>query len=289
MSENNFLTFKPIKKFIEGVGDKVKDFFGKDKSCIVALGDDGFFYGKGLYEWLKKEGLDITLTFMNDEGQDLEAEKVKGRKVLLVDNDIVSGRGYKRAMELMRSKKEDLDIQDIRFAALCDRAGLADFSVEGYSGYAPWSLKELDGIDLKIIQMLSQKGRESLVEIAKEIKLSAVGVKNRVEKLEKQNILKIQGALNLEKFYSVSAQIEIESDQDTISSLVEKFTKSPLVYHLVKPSGRYNLVMGIAAPNLETIENFINKEIRANSGIRHLEVSVGDLPIIPKTWTPSLS
>lgn len=289
MPEDTFLKYKPIQKFIAGVGGDVKKFLREDKGCIVALGDDGFFYGKGLHQWLLKEGLKITFAPMDDEGQGLEEEKVKGRKVLIVDNDIISGKGYKRAVEAMRSKKAELKIKDIKFAVLCDRMGLADFSVEGYSGYAPWSLKELDGLDLKIIQALSKNGRESLVEIAKEIHLSPVGVKNRVEKLQKQGILKIQGLLNLRKFYSVSAQIEIEATGDIVSSLIEKFGKSPLVYHLVRTSGRYNLVVSIAAPNLETIEEFIEQEIRANPGVNHLEVNVGSLPIIPKTWDPPIT
>ena len=48
----DFLKFKPIQKFIEGVGKDVKKFFGKDKGCIIAIGDDGVFYAAGLCQWL---------------------------------------------------------------------------------------------------------------------------------------------------------------------------------------------------------------------------------------------
>ena len=287
--KNILLKYKPIQKFINGLGKNVKKFFGKDKGCIIALGDDGIFYGEGLYQWLIEEGLEINLAFMDDNGEGLEDEKIKGRKVLIVDNDIISGKGYKRAMETLRSKKDKLELKDIKFAVLCDRMGLADFSVESYSGYAPWDLKELDGIDLKIIQNLTQDGRKSFVEIAKQIGLSPVGVKNRVEKLRAEKVLNIQGLLNIEKFYSVSAQIEIEADNKTLSDLIEKFEKIPLVYNLVKTSGRYNLIVGIVAPKLESIEQFIAKEIRGKSGVKHIEVNVGELPIVPKTWNPSIS
>lgn len=219
---------------------------------------------------------------MDDDGNDLEEEKIRERKVLIVDNDIIIGKGYKRAMEAMRLRKERLKIKDVKFAVFTDRLGLADFSVEGYTADAPWSLKDLDAIDLKIIQFLSQNGRKSFVEIAKETKLSSVGVKNRMEKLIAQKILNIQGLLSLEKFYSISAQVAIETDNKTISKLVEKFEKSPLIYHLVKTSGRYNLMISIVAPNLESIERFIAREIRMHPGVKHLEVNVGELPIIPK-------
>jgi len=176
----------------------------------------------------------------------------------------------------------------VKYAVLCDRTGLADFSVEGYSAYAPWSLERLDGVDLKIIQALSEDGKKSFVEIAKGTGLSQVAIKNRVERLLKDKVLKIRGLLNMEKVYSVSAHIDIEADSKTINRLIEKFEKSPVVYHLVKTSGRYNLMVSIVTPNLESIENFIAKEIRSDLGVKHIEVNVGELPIIPKSWTPPI-
>ena len=289
MPKNSLLNFKPIQKLIAGVGKNIKKYFGKDKGCIIGLGDDGVFYGLGLYQWLSKQKKKIAFTTMEDNGQRLEEEKVKGRKVLIVDNDIITGKSYKRAMGVMKEGKERLKIKDIKFAVLCDRTGLADFSVEGYSAYAPWSLEKLDGLDLKIIQALFENGRESFVEIAKKTGLSPVGIKNRVERLINEGVLKIQGLLNIGECYSVSANIEIEADSKTIFKLIEKFEKSPLVYHLVKTSGRYNLLVSIISPNLESIENFIAKEIRGEPGVKHIEVSVGELPIIPKAWIPPIT
>jgi DNA-binding Lrp family transcriptional regulator/hypoxanthine-guanine phosphoribosyltransferase len=288
MMKNSLLKFKPIQKFINGIGKEVKRYFGKDKGCVIGLGDDGIFYGLGLYQWLKKSNKKLTFTFMEPTGEGLEEEKVKGRKVLIVDNDIITGKSYKRAMEVMKAKKERLKIKGIKFAVLCDRTGLADFSVEGYSAFAPWGLEKIDGTDLKIIAALFEDGRKSFVEIAKKTRLSPVGVKNRVEKLTEEGILKIQGLLNIEKCYSVSANVEIEADQKTITRLIEKFEKSPIVYHLVKTSGRYNLLIGIIGPNLVSIENFIAKEIRKEPGVKHIEVNVGELPIIPKGWSPPI-
>ena len=289
IKKNTLLKFKPIQKLIEGVGRNVKKYFGQDKSCIIGLGDDGVFYGLGLYQWLSQQKKDMTFTTMDDNGKGLEEEQVKGRKVLIVDNDIISGKSYKRAMETMRAKKEKLKIKEIKFAVLCDRTGLADFSVEGYSAYAPWSLERVDGKDLKIIQELSEDGRKSFVEIAKKIGLSQVAVKYRVEKLIESGFLKIQGLLNIEKCYNVSATIEIEADQKTVSNLIEKFERSPLIYHLVRISGRYNLMLSIVIPNLESIENFIAKEIRSDPGVKHIEVNVGELPIIPRVWNPPIT
>jgi len=289
MQRNTLLDLEPIKKFVGGVGAGVKKYFGKDPGCIIGLKDDGVFYGMGLHQWMSKQRKGITFTTMDDGGKGLEEEKVRGRKVLIAENDIITGKCYKKVMEIMRGKKEGLKIKDVKFAVLCDRTGLADFSVEGYSAYAPWSLEKLDGTDLKIIRELSEDGRKSFVDIAKKTGFSQVAIKNRVERLINEDFLKIQGLLNIEKCYSVSAHIEIEADEEATKKLVERFGKSPLVYNLVKVSGRYNLLVGIISPNLESIENFIDREIRRNPGVRHIEVSIGELPIIPETWAPRIS
>ena len=70
--KNTLLRFKPIQKFINGVGRDIKKFFGKDKGCIVGLGDDGVLYGEGLWEWLRKKNKKINFTIMEEDGDHLE-------------------------------------------------------------------------------------------------------------------------------------------------------------------------------------------------------------------------
>ncbi len=282
MKKNTFLELKPIQKFVTGLGQDIKKYIGKDTVCIIGLGDDGVFYGKGLYQWLLKEGKKADITFMDDDGKGLEENKLKGRKVLIVDNDIITGKSHRKTMNMMREKKNRLQIKDIKFAVLCDRTGQADFAIEGYPAPISWKLKDLDETDLEIIQSLSKGGRTHFVEIAKRTGLTSAGVKNRVEKLIKNRILEIKGLINIEKFYTMSASIGIEGDPKTISRLVKKFENCPLVYHLDKVSGIHNLVVGIVAPDPERIEYFIDKQIRSEHGIQHVEVNIGGLPIIPK-------
>ncbi|MEK7147729.1 MAG: AsnC family transcriptional regulator, partial [Patescibacteria group bacterium] len=191
----NFVKYNPVQRFINEVGKEVKRYFGREKGCIIYLLPDGIFYAQALYRWLKSNNK-ITLTTMDDDGVGLEEEKVRGRKVLIVDNDIVSGKGYKRATEAIRLRKERLEIKDVKFAVFTDRVGLADFSVGGYSAFAPWDSRDLDALDLKIIRILSEDGRKSFVEIAKKTGLSSVAIKNRVERLTSQNLLKVKGLLN---------------------------------------------------------------------------------------------
>lgn len=276
------LELKPIKKFIAGVGKDVKEYFGKSKGCIIGMEDDGVFYGQGLWQWISKDHENITFTTI-DDGRNLEKDKVRGRKILLVDNDVVTGKAYRKVANFLIKKKKELDIKDIKFAVLCDRIKVADFAVEDYPMPSSWSLKNLDRIDMHLIKSLSADGRKTFVDLAHETGLTAVGIKKRIQKLFQREILTIQARLNAEKFYSSSAIVGIEASPATIARLIRKFKNCPLVYNLVKVSGHHNLIIDFIAPNTKRITDLIEKQIRSDPKVRYLEVDLGELPIVPKT------
>jgi len=142
---------------------------------------------------------------------------------------------------------------------------------------------KLDRIDLEIIQILSKEGKKSFTEIAKKIGLTPVGTKNRIERLFGQEILKLKGVINLEKFYSVTANIGIGVDGPTCKRMIEKLKQNPLVYNLMKVSGgNKNLIVDIVAPNLKVVEEFLDQEIRSEREVHFIEVNTGGLPILPK-------
>lgn len=283
----NFMTgllaFEPIKGFIDAVGGSVKQYFGKDDACIIYLRPDGVFYAQGLYQWLTEKKKNIVIGAMEDDGADLDENLVKGRKVLIVDNDVVTGKGYKRSMETLRVRRKELRIKDIKFAAFSDRVGLADFSVAKYSAEAIWSFAELDAIDLKILQCLAKDGREALADVGKKVNLSSVAVKNRLEKLLRQKIVSIEAAFNIEQFYTMCVQIYIETDEKTVDQLIEKFTKRQEVFMLVRVTGVYNLLVGVLGAKWQNIQDFIESEIRPIPAVRKIFISTGEAPVIPKT------
>lgn len=277
------LEFAPIQAFIRKRGKEIREYFGTDPACIICLRPDGIWYGEGLYHWLVQRKKNLVITTMEDDGRDLDESKVKRRKVLIVDNDIVTGTGYKRSMEALRLRKEQLYIKDVKFATYIDRVGLADFSVLKYSPERLWHLEEFDAVDVHIISLLAQNGRISFADIANKVKLSQVAVKNRISTLLKEGILLIRGALNANRFYTMSAGIQIEADSKTVEKLINRFEKKQEVYHLAKRSGRYSLAVGVLGHDIENIQEFVENEVRSFPGVKNLEVLVGELPILPNT------
>jgi hypothetical protein len=123
-----------IEQFIKGIEEEVTAWMGSDALCIIGLEPDGVFYAEGLYQYLRKiYGAEkVAFLPMNREGNGLWQQAVRGRKVLLIDNDIIEGKTYERAMSIIKSVKNSLRIKDIKFAVLEDRKGLADF-VSGFT------------------------------------------------------------------------------------------------------------------------------------------------------------
>jgi hypothetical protein len=127
MLEEILNTDEPINEFLRELRPKVESWLGeKDKLCIVCLRPDGVFYGSALYDRLRKNGVEITS--MDREGEGLEEGKLKEAKVLLVDNDIITGETYGMTMRLVKSLKKKLQIRDIKYLVFEDRTDLADFS-----------------------------------------------------------------------------------------------------------------------------------------------------------------
>ena len=277
------MRFEPIKKFIDTTGEGIKAYFGKDDAAIVALRPDGLFYGEALCDWLKEnKKQNVTFSGMDDDAADLAEDVVRGRKVLIVNNDIITGKSYKRSTEALRFKKKEWGIKDIKFAAYYDRIGFADFSVARYSAEAIWRFDYLDAVDIKIIQNLAENGRESLAEIGKKINLSSVTIKNRLDRLLQEKVIKIEAGLHIDQFYTMSANIYIEANEQTIEKLVEKFKDKQEIFLLVRVTGTYNLFIGVLGYAWKNIEEFVEHDIRSESGVKRIFLTAGETPIVPK-------
>lgn len=285
----NLLGYEPIKKFIDKVGKDIDRYFGKDAGVLIYLKPNGVWYAEGLHEWLTKEKKkNMMISGMDDDGNGLEIEKVRGRKVLLVDADVVTGKAYKRSMEGLRLRKKELGIKDVKFATYIDRVGLADFCVWKYSPESIWHFDEMNVLDLKIIAALAENGREPFANIGENINLSAVTIKNRVDRLMRERVIEIKAKLQADQFYTMCAQVFLEADAATVQMLVEKCERKQEVYHMVRVTGIYNLGIGILAHHWHAIEDFIEREIRPEKGVKKVFIITGELPMTPKTISPKI-
>lgn len=277
------LSYKPIQRFVDGVGAGILKYIGKDKACVIGLGDDGVFYGEGMYAWLKKKGAAVVFATMDYDCSGLDESKVSGRKILVVDNDIITGTAYRDVMGIMGERQKALGFRDIKYAVLCDRTKLADFAVEGYTTTAGSEIVRLDSTDFKILHILAKDGRVSFAEIAAENGLTVSGAKKRMEKLIRDKVVEVRGRINIDKFYSVSALVSLEVSPNKAAGLITKLRKSQMVYLLLKVYDRSNLLVGLVGSNLAQINEFVEKNIGDDPAVRGVSVRIAEVPLLPQS------
>jgi len=143
-------------------------------------------------------------------------------------------------------------------------------------------MKKLDAIDKFIISEMIKDGRIKYTTLAEKLKVTPAAIKERVEKLLKLQVIKPSVLLNQAFFFPLTAVIGIEADSDCIKILAKKFRNCPLVVSFTKTSGMHNLILHVATKNIQQLESFLNTQVRAEPGIRHVEVNIGDASTSPE-------
>ena len=141
----------------------------------------------------------------------------------------------------------------------------------------------MDEIDKKIISLLQEDGRISLIDIGKRLGLSHVSVRKRLMKLC-DDLIKVAAGLDVEKlgFRIAIVNAEVEGHK-RLAELLEKFSKCPRIFFMTTTTGAYNLMTMMIAEDTDTLNAIIEVcSVRAQKGIRRSEVTIGEPPIVPK-------
>lgn len=135
-------------------------------------------------------------------------------------------------------------------------------------------INNVDEKDRKIISILKRNGKATLSEIAKEIGMSAMGVKKRLDKLEKEKI-KITALLNVEKLKIITAIIAMEVESaEALEKLLKRFENCPRIIKFFVTTGGYNLFALVFAEDYHSLESISLEKcsLRSQPGIRRFEI-----------------
>ena len=134
---------------------------------------------------------------------------------------------------------------------------------------------ELDKIDHKILQMLLGDGRASFSQIAREVNLTDVAIKKRVEGLKRKGIIdSISANINFKVLgFENPVFVQIRSELSKNKDLVKKLNTVDSIVELHQVLGEYNLFAKLIVPNLESAERVIN-QIGAFDGILDVKTFV---------------
>ncbi|MCI3926998.1 Lrp/AsnC family transcriptional regulator [Paenibacillus sp. TRM 82003] len=131
----------------------------------------------------------------------------------------------------------------------------------------------LDHIDTHILQRLTQNSRISYVDLAKEISLSRVAVKERIDRLVEQGIIEqFSIVINAEKLgKSISAFLEIEVEPKHLEHVAHALAADETVAVLYQMTGPCNLHMHILVEDLYKLDQFLKESVYSLEGITRVD------------------
>jgi DNA-binding Lrp family transcriptional regulator len=143
----------------------------------------------------------------------------------------------------------------------------------------------LDETNRLIISEMLKDGRVKYTALAKKLGITPAAVKERVERLLKNKIIRASALLNTQQFYPVNATIGLEADSESINLLIRKLRPCPLVISMTRTSGVHNLIINIVAEDFQQLESFLDNQIRNEPGIKHVEVNIGNNSTVVPEYT----
>jgi DNA-binding Lrp family transcriptional regulator len=147
------------------------------------------------------------------------------------------------------------------------------FSITGVN---PLKEPKIDDIDRKIINLLIDNGRLSYVELAEEVGLSRVAVRERVNQLLEAGVIeKFTVVVDSEKFgKTVSAFFEIEVEPSSLEKVALELAENPNVASIYQMTGPSTLHTHVLVDNNMALQKFINENLYALPGILRVESQI---------------
>lgn len=130
-------------------------------------------------------------------------------------------------------------------------------------------MDKIDDLDLKIIKELQRDGRMSYRDIADKIKVSEGTVYNRVNKLQKEKVIKrfIPEIDYVKLGYGVSVLIGVMTEGGKLPAIERKIGESPNVNAVYDVTGEYDAIIVAQFKSSEELNDFV-KNLAAVDGVK---------------------
>lgn len=135
---------------------------------------------------------------------------------------------------------------------------------------------KIDDTDRKIMELLADNGRMSYADIGKQLNLSRVAVRERVNQLMNNGVIeKFTAVINSEKVGKhVSAFFEVDCEPAFLVEVAQKLVEHTSVASCYQMTGPSTLHMHVLVDDFSSLENFINNELYGLQGITRVESNI---------------
>ncbi len=135
---------------------------------------------------------------------------------------------------------------------------------------------QLDDLDLAILSELQQDGRAAYSDLASKLDVSHGTIRNRIARLQEQQLLKIIGWVNPQAVgYRLPANIQIAVEPPAlIREVAEQLVELPEARFVAMMSGEYDLFVDVNARDIKHLTEFIAENIYPLDGVRRTSVNM---------------
>jgi Lrp/AsnC family transcriptional regulator for asnA, asnC and gidA len=144
--------------------------------------------------------------------------------------------------------------------------------------------RDLDAIDLKIMEALHEDGRIAFAQIAERLNVSPGMIRMRYNRMVEMGYLKVVAITNpLRMGYEAMAMIGVRTDGNKMLEVAEKVAGFDEVVYLVVTSGRYDIMIEVFCRDHADLLRFLTEKLYSIEGVRETE-SFLQLKIIKEVY-----
>lgn len=136
-------------------------------------------------------------------------------------------------------------------------------------------MTELDQIDLSILSELQRNGRAAFTDIAKNLDISEGTVRNRVQRMTKENLLQVVGMVDpLKLGYDAPAMIGVSVHPAQMEAAAETISRFEEVSYLIMVSGEFDLYVEVMCRDRDHLASFLNEKLRQVAGVTRTQTFI---------------
>ena len=130
-------------------------------------------------------------------------------------------------------------------------------------------MKDMDEVDKKILRMLRVDGRLPVAEMARQIGLSRVAVRERLLNLMEKGVIEDLVAIvsSAALGYTISAFLDVEIEPDKLESICQQLMPLEQISIIYQMTGASSLHIHAYARDTDDLSNLLTKHVYVTPGV----------------------
>ena len=132
-----------------------------------------------------------------------------------------------------------------------------------------------DALDLHLIRLLEQDGRQSSRVLARHLNASAATIRRRIRRLTDENVIRIQAVVNPSKVeLGLSAVVALDVDPSNLETAVGQLANNDNVEWLATTTGRFDIIAEVRFASTDELYAFLQRELPRIEGLKNSETFI---------------